>query len=243
MSLRNLPPTSLRQFILAEIARLARARNGPPPGEAQFRTETGISPARWRKYWPRWSAAVLEAGFTPNAASQRLAGGDVLAVLAEVVRRHGRLPTEAEIALARATDPSIPGRTTLRRHFPRKSDLVRELTAWVAEDAGRTDVAAMLPALSDVEDGRPDRGHKGFVYLLKCGPDYKIGRTGDLERRIKAIGAAMPERLELVHSIRTDDPPGIEAYWHRRFADKRRNGEWFKLHAADVAAFRRRHYQ
>lgn len=243
MPLRNPPPTSLRQFILAEIGRLAQTRNGQPPGEVQFRTDTGISPARWRKYWPRWSAAVLEAGFTPNAASQRLAGGEVLGALAEVVRRHGRLPTEAEISLARTADPSIPGRTTLRRHFPRKSDLVQALTAWAAEDVGRADVGAVLPALSDVARGQPDQGRNGFVYLLKCGPDYKIGRTGNLERRIKAIGVAMPERLELVHSIRTDDPPGIEVYWHRRFAEKRRNGEWFKLLAADVAAFRRRHYQ
>lgn len=243
MASRNLPPTSLRQYILGEIIRLARERQCTPPGEEQFRTETGISPARWRKFWPRWSAAVLEAGLTPNTPTPRIARDEILAAVAEVSRQHGRIPTETEIELARASNSSIPGRSTMRRHFPRKTDLLRALASWAAEDPARSDVAEFLPAPSDFEDDGKDRGHQGYVYLLRYGGDFKIGRSGDLERRIRSIGVSMPERMELVHSIRTDDPPGIEAYWHRRFAANRRNGEWFQLKPADVAAFRRRQYQ
>ena len=77
---------------------------------------------------------------------------------------------------------------------------------------------------------------------MKSGRFYKIGCSNNVGRRNYEIGIKLPEELAIVHKINTDDPTGIETYWHNRFRVKRKQGEWFDLSSSDVTAFKRRKF-
>ena len=236
----------MRDQILNEIARLAKANGGQPPGSTLFFSETGIADHHWRgKFWARWSDALSEAGYAPNKWQERLDSDDVLTGVISACRHYGRFPTQDEIQLHRKKNPAIPSEQAIKRHFGKRADLIVALSNRASQDSAYADIAAMLPEVLPQTDklAHPAKSQEGFVYHFKSGDFYKIGRSDDLERRIKEVGIKLPEKLTPIHSIRTDDPSGIEAYWHRRFADKRANGEWFKLTSLEVSAFKKRKYQ
>jgi hypothetical protein len=87
----------------------------------------------------------------------------------------------------------------------------------------------------DLKQGK--QGGIEYVYLLKGGPHYKIGMSTDPKKRFDQIALQIPFRVTLIHTIETDDGGGIEKYWHKRFANKRTNGEWFRLNDSDVEIF------
>lgn len=74
----------------------------------------------------------------------------------------------------------------------------------------------------------------GYVYLLKAGPYYKIGKTQNVDERIKQLATLPPFDLELVHVIPSPQPHKLESVLHKRFDDLRVNGEWFLLGTEDV---------
>jgi hypothetical protein len=229
-----------REHILNEIRRLAAANEGRPPGKRFFEKETAIREAEWSGvYWARWSDVLVEAGFSPNKMQTRLDEDSVSEKLAQACRHYGKVPTFAELRLyRRQIDPDFPWAVS---RFDREQ-LFDYLRRWIGDNEGFADVAAMLPQQTEPST-QTTRVEEGYVYLIRSGAHYKIGRSDELERRIKEITIALPEAATMVHAIRTDDPAGIEAYWHRRFGERRANGEWFKLTSADVAAFKRRKYQ
>lgn len=235
----------MREIIIGEIQRLAR-ENGEAPGQKLFVAKTGIAQHQWRgRFWSKWGDALLEAGFQPNDWQGRLDSEEVLRGVVVAVRHYGRMPTKSETQLLRQSNSLVPTDNTIQRHFGRRDDLITALARLAAEKAEFADIAPMLPAVRPSAQAPrvASKAAEGYVYLLKSGDFYKIGRSDELERRVKEITVALPDKATLIHSIRTDDPPGIEGYWHRRFADRRANGEWFKLTASDVAAFRKRKFQ
>ncbi len=76
-----------------------------------------------------------------------------------------------------------------------------------------------------------------FVYLFRAdGGFYKIGRSADPERRVEDF-AGLPFNIQLVHTIATDEPVRLEAYFHQTHKRCRIHGEWFHLSDAEIELF------
>lgn len=235
-----------RDEILDEIRRTAAENGGRPLGFRRFEEVTGIGPYAWTKYWPRFTEAQREAGLEPTKWNPALDADLLIEQYVGVVRRLGKVPTFNELRVERNRDPSFPERRTFTR-MGGKNGLLARVIAYCAERPEYADVIVLCeaeyrPSESDAHDTAtlPDANGVGFVYLARGRRgEYKLGRTNLVDRRVSELGATLPVELELVHEIKSDDPAGVEAYWHARFADRRMRGEWFKLSAADVKAFKR----
>ena len=234
--------------VLSEIRRTAAENGGVPLGKGAFLGATGIRESDWLgRWWTTWGAAVRDAGFEPQRLTARLDDSVVLDAAVKLVQKYGRFPTAAEIRFESNADPTLPSHNTFRR-FGGLDGLRARLRAYAAE-RGVPSVLAALP------EGEPDAGgpvttgdqgapppSEGFVYLIKSGRHFKIGKANSVEARHRQLKIQLPQVADVVHRIKTDDPLGIEAYWHRRFADRRLNGEWFDLSPGDIKAFKRRRF-
>ena len=239
-----------KNHILAEIRRTCSENGGKPLGKGRFSAATGITQNDVFRHWARWGDACQEAGFTPNRLQVPHTDDDVLARYAELARELGKLPVRNEVNLAARNRSGFPWYSSFAR-FGSRTELAARFKQW-SLSRNDTEVANLCDAYLArtrtsrfQEDANPTTLEPdGFVYLFQHGNrrEFKIGLTNSVGRREYELSIQMPEKLRLVHTIRTDDPPGIEAYWHSRFREKRKGGEWFDLTAADVTAFKRRRF-
>jgi hypothetical protein len=238
-----------KEQILSEIRRTALANGGVPLGWKRFKTETGIGYYDWYgKFGSAWSDLTREAGFDPHRFNtDRYTDDDLVQALVSLSRRVGRVPARGDIIFAKRTDEAFPSEKAFRRLGPYASRVSR-ITDFCRRRPEYNDVLPLWETtMAEVRpnaatDGPHDStSAKGYVYLLKHGSrsEYKIGRTFSPMRREGEIAIELPEKPAPIHYIETDDPSGVETYWHNRFATKRKQGEWFTLSPDDVRAFRR----
>ena len=136
---------------------------------------------------------------------------------ASLVRELGHFPRRAELSMKRVQEKSFPSEKTFRR-YGNKPFFAKAIYNWCQGKEEWTDVRTLCEdlksnAVETTEESEiRTRQETGFVYLMKSGKYYKIGRTNALDRRQYEIGMQLPEEIQLIHSIVTDDPSGIEAY-------------------------------
>jgi len=231
--------------ILEAIKRLAQ-ENGKAPGSAAFESQTGIRKADWYPHlWLRWGDAVMEAGYAANKFQTATSDEVLIQSYIALARELQHLPIEGERRRKAKEDESFPSHTVFAR-LGGKEKMLDAVLNYCQKHAGHEDILTLLanrkcPEKEKITGGlsRESKVATGFVYLMKSGRHFKIGRTISLGSRERQLAIKIPIPPTTVHSIETDDPSGVEAYWHRRFADKRGEGEWFDLSPDDIKAFKR----
>ncbi len=233
-----------RDQIIEEVKRIATIE-GKAPGYKKFEKQTGISRSGWYgRYWAKWSDVLIEAGFKANSKTAALPLEGLLQTYLDFAEQLGRAPTAGDLLLKAKNDKSFPARTTFEKRLGRKNATLSKVIEYAQKIGAPSHLVEMLEnaKIEEKEHTNDAIGDSqtGYVYLMKSGKYYKIGRTNSIDRRRYEIGLQLPETIKPIHSIETDDPSGIEAYWHNRFRDKCKKGEWFDLSAKDIRAFRRR---
>lgn len=184
--------------------------------------------------------AAWEANITPDeklvllAIAERSAGDDEQKIWRREDDAIARLTNLDQDRIGRAVRGLMDRGALLEHHeLPWGPGEYHEVWPWDLPGV-ETYPLALRPRTSDPVRPAPiDRS--GYVYLIRGGGYYKIGKARDLDARIKWFEIKLPFEVELVLSIRSEDYSALERELHTAFEHKRTNGEWFALTEEDVA--------
>lgn len=238
-----------KDYIISEIVRTTNENGGKPLGVQKFENETGIRKYDWfGKYWSKWSDALIDAGYEPNKFNEAYDEKFLLEKLVELIKEIKKFPSAGELLFKISKDNSFPSRNAFDNTLGKQKEKIVKVIDYCENHEEMNDVLKIcLPLLKNEEENIEevkikDETDFSFVYLMKSGKFYKIGRSNDADRRAYELRIQLPEEIKLIHKIKTDDPIGIEEYWHKRFREKRKKGEWFELTRQDIEIFKRRKF-
>ena len=233
------------KYTCEEIIRkykLLRSRIGRPPDSTTFYLESSISKRAAQAAFGSKTFSKIQQAAGDEPSQLKMIGrsrDEFFEIFGQKVRELGKVPTLADWD-HRKIKPTPSGFT--HKLGLRWSDLPRAFCDWACDKPEWEDVVAICEARCPPQDyigDKPSSIACGYVYLIKSGRFYKIGRTNSPGRRGYELNLQLSEGLVKIHQIETDDPTGVEAYWHNRFKLKRKKGEFFELSADDVRAFKR----
>ena len=69
----------------------------------------------------------------------------------------------------------------------------------------------------------------GYIYIIKSGNAYKVGKTRNLQQRLKTYITENPQEITLVFACLVVGYDQMETILHKRFGLRRIHGEWFDL--------------
>ena len=111
-------------------------------------------------------------------------------------------------------------------------------TSDFVEDARTLEELASAKQRIEQEIRRRTFEPDGYIYVLRAGDYYKIGRAKNPDSRIRQLKIQLPFPVEVVYLFACEDYVAAEAYYHWLFASERVNGEWFLMEEHDLAPFR-----
>ena len=93
-------------------------------------------------------------------------------------------------------------------------------------------------AMTKYHYNEPGPSSSGWIYVLRAGDYYKIGRAKDPIDRYSQLATLPPWPTEIVTTFECNEYEKMEKELHDLFSAKRANGEWFALDAEDVELLR-----
>lgn len=90
----------------------------------------------------------------------------------------------------------------------------------------------------------PEGKAPGYVYFVQehLNGSFKIGKTKHIDRRMNLFKVKLPFENELIFLIKSGNHHQTEVAFHKHFAHKRLEGEWFALTREDMTWIKEKKY-
>ena len=225
---------------LVEITKNLARKIGRTPSRKQIEEAMGTD---YAYYGYNISEFQEHCGLRPNKPGndQKIQDEELLKDLYDTYLREGEIPHQ--IRLRKWIRDGKIKHHTLESRFNGMFGIQKALHQYAVNkgDANILSMPGWKISFDDVGSDNSTIDRIRYVYLMRHGNrnEYKIGKTYNPIKREGQIRLELPNAVEPIHYIETDDPSGIELYWHRRFGDKNTNGEWFILSQNDVNSFKK----